>query len=135
MTIYTDTTERHIENIERMAKITMKKLDAGDYLKSSNQQGHESSSRNRDNDYEDDEVFEICAKRLPYSASESDITNFFEDRKVKVKSVKLMKNSDGESKGWGFLKFTSRRDRDNCLELDGERFDDNQISLTLPNKN
>lgn len=100
-----------------MAKITMKKLDAGDYLKSSssNQQGYESSSRNRDNDYDDEEVFEIYVKRLPYSASESDITNFFEDRKVRVKSVKLMKNSDGESKGCGFLKFTSRRDRDNCL--------------------
>lgn len=45
-----------------------------------------------------------------------------------------MKNSEGESKGCGFLKFASRRDRDNCLELDGERFDGNQISLTLPNK-
>lgn len=116
MTIYTDNTERHIENIERMAKITMKKLDAGDYLKSSSsQQGNESSSRNRDNDYDDDEVLEIYAKFLPYSASESDIKNFFEDRRVRVKSVRLMKNSDGESKGCGFLKFEARRDRDKCL--------------------
>lgn len=118
-----------------MTKITMKKLDAVDYLRSSNQQDHESSSRNRESNYDDeDEVYEIYAKRLPYSASESDITNFFEDRKVRVKSVKLMKNSDGESKGCGFLKFSSRRDRDFCLELDGERFDGSQISLTLPNK-
>ena len=67
-----------------MTKITMKKLDAVDYLRSSssNQQDHESSKRNRENDYDDDEVFEIYAKRLPYSASESDILSFFEDRKV-----------------------------------------------------
>ena len=59
VTIYTDMTERHIENIERMAKITMKKLDAVDYLKSSsNQQGNESSNRNRENNYnDDDEVY------------------------------------------------------------------------------
>jgi hypothetical protein len=51
-----------------------------------------------------------------------------------VKSVKLMKTSQGESKGCGFLKFSSRGQRDDCLHLDGEKFEDNRISLTVPNK-
>jgi hypothetical protein len=45
-----------------------------------------------------------------------------------------MKTKEGESKGCCFLKFSSKKERDNCLDLDGEKFDDNRISLSLPNQ-
>jgi hypothetical protein len=45
-----------------------------------------------------------------------------------------MRFPEGGSKGCGFLKFSCKGDRDGCLSLDGEKFEENRISLTLPNK-
>lgn len=53
---------------------------------------------------------------------------------MEVRTVKLLRKEDGQSKGCGFLKFSSKGDRDDCLSLDGEKFEENRISLSLPNK-
>lgn len=45
-----------------------------------------------------------------------------------------MKDSEGKSKGCGFMKFSSIEDRDECLKLDGEPFDENTLSITIPNQ-
>jgi hypothetical protein len=63
-----------------------------------------------------------------------EIKDFFRGKNIQLKSIKLMKTQEGESKGCGFLKFTSKNDRDECLSLDGEKFDDNRINLSIPSK-
>lgn len=61
-------------------------------------------------------------KYLPSDKSEYEVREFFERKDIQFKFLKLLKTSEGQSKGCAFIKFKANADRNKCLDLDGESF-------------
>lgn len=73
---------------------------------------------------------EIVVKSLLYSATEQDIEDLFTVY-GEVKSLKLLRTPQGDSKGLAFLKFSTEKAALDALELDGSEFLGRKLTVKL----
>ncbi len=73
-------------------------------------------------------------KFIPKQKSESQIRDYLESKRIDFRSVRLLKDQDGMSKGCAFIKFNSNEHKNKCMNLDGESWSENRITFSEPNK-
>ena len=83
----------------------------------------------------EEEGYEVFVKYLPKNVDESDIADFFKHCGELKEEVNLLRDqATGNSKGAGFLTFRTIQSRENALAMDGERFLDRTVSVTVAKK-
>ena len=81
------------------------------------------------------EGYEVFVKYLPKNVDESDIADFFKRCGELKEEVNLLRDqTTGSSKGAGFLTFRNAESREKALAMDGERFLDRTVSVTVAKK-
>lgn len=81
------------------------------------------------------EGYEVFVKYLPKNVDESDIADFFRRCGELKEEVNLLRDqTTGSSKGAGFLTFRNVESREKALAMDGERFLDRTVSVTVAKK-
>jgi len=81
------------------------------------------------------EGYEVFVKYLPKNVDESDIADFFKLCGELKEEVNLLRDqTTGNSKGAGFLTFKAVESREKALAMDGERFLDRTVSVTVAKK-
>lgn len=66
--------------------------------------------------------WEIFIGSLPNNADESELTEYFRSKKVRITNVRILKNERGESKCVGFGLCLDDESVRRALSLDGDRF-------------
>jgi len=81
------------------------------------------------------EGYEVFVKYLPKNVDEADIKDFFKKCGELKENVNLLRDqATGRSKGAGFLTFRDAQSREKALQMDGERFLDRTVSITVAKK-
>ncbi|CAL6432344.1 unnamed protein product [Bathycoccus prasinos] len=81
------------------------------------------------------EGYEVFVKYLPKNVDESDIADFFKRCGELKEEVNLLRDqTTGSSKGAGFLTFRNAESREKALAMDGKRFLDRTVSVTVAKK-
>ena len=81
------------------------------------------------------EGYEVFVKYLPKNVDESDIADFFKRCGELKEEVNLLRDqTTGSSKGAGFLTFRNVGSREKALAMDGKRFLDRTVSVTVAKK-
>lgn len=75
-----------------------------------------SALANRELEEANDVSTKLIVKNLPFEASKSDLHRLFSTQ-ANVTSVRVPKNSQGRSRGYGFVEFLTRSDALNALEV------------------
>ncbi|KAI9020506.1 hypothetical protein DFJ74DRAFT_757050 [Hyaloraphidium curvatum] len=73
--------------------------------------------------------FTAYVGNLPFSANERDVTDFFDP--LKLTSVRIVKDHEGQSKGFGYVEFETKADLVSALEGDGTPYQGRPVRIDV----
>ena len=79
-----------------------------------------------------DSCCNVIVRNLPFSVQEDTLANLFEDC-GDIKKVKIMKNENGRSKGFGFVDFEDAESATKALAKNGTLIDGRDITVSYSN--
>ena len=59
---------------------------------------------------------------IAFDATQDVLKNVFEEKDLSPTGVRILTQDDGKSKGFGYVDFTSKKEREIALELSGTEF-------------